>query len=397
MGKFENLEHSKQSTSNVEQVDAVVVGLGVLGLMLAKRLTDFGQRVVAIESSRQVATGPSSKNHGWLHTGIVHALSVPDQDEQSGRELAKKLQYGHKFFTTYAPECIDQPFDPTYAITVSEEIAAKARKRWTEYGIPYQEIDKGSFIRDVEPGLNPEMANFFFENRDTRINNRLLFMKLLTDIQSRGATVLRAAAYGYEDESTISVTPRGGDSLMVNSPLFFYATGPNLDMTYQKLTGESLGMDYWKSHLLLMPRIVEKSIVSVDKDSPIIINHGDTSVVNRGYDDVRIREQDYTVDPKEVERAYDRLVAFYPKAAQYKDDIQATACLKPNISTEGSSTTRHSVRNAVYEPVDGHIFALPGKMTEAPYVADSLVRSVADKLDLKSVSMRPLDHFTMQP
>lgn len=373
-----------------ENVDAVVVGLGSLGLMLAKRLTDFGQRVVAIDNSPSVAYGPSVKNHGWLHTGVVHALSV--QDQIKGRELAKKLQYGHKFFTNYAPECIDQPFDPTYAITGDSDLADNARSRWAEYGIPFDEVSKDSFISDIEPGINPDMADFFFRNDDTRVNNRLLFAKLITDIRSRGNTVLRAATYEYDDDYTISITSDGQPKVTVNSPLFFYATGPNLDETYAKLTHESLGMEYWKSHLLLLPRVTEMSVVSLDRDSPIVINHGDVSVVNRSYDEIPTMEKDYEVDEDEVVRAFERLCDFYPDAYRLKDEVQAIACLKPNIPL-AADASRHSVGDTVFEPLDGHVFALPGKMTEAPYVADNLVRRAYAKLDLSMVSRRPLDTF----
>lgn len=383
--------HEAPGGRSVEKVDAVVVGLGVMGLMLTKRLVDFGQRVVAIDESAAIAAGPSTKNHGWLHTGIVHALSVSDQT--NGQRLAKKLQYGHQFFSNYAPECIDEPFDPTYAITDDSDLAAKAKRNWTQNGVPFRELTKDKFLQEIEPGINPDAASFFFENDDTRINNRLLFMKLLTDIQNRGASVLRAASYHYEDEHTIAIQSPDGRT-RVSAPLFFYATGPSLEESHKQLTGNSLGMKYNKSHLLLLPRITAKSVVSLDKGKPIIINHGEVSVVNRSYDEVSVPQPDYTVDQDEVERALDVLYRFYPKAQQHRDDVHAIACMKPYMAPNDKiGQQRHSVDSTVVNPVEGHYFVAPGKMTEAPFAADELIRFVASKLDLEPVSERPIDTF----
>lgn len=70
--------------------------------------------------------------------------------------------------------------------------------------------------------------------------------------------------------------------------------------------------------------------------------------------------------------------------------MRAIACLKPNIP-QTNALTRHNVNESIFEPAPGHVFALPGKMTEVPYVAASLVRNASSKMDLRAVSMRPLD------
>jgi L-2-hydroxyglutarate oxidase LhgO len=58
----------------VISTDAVVVGAGILGLLLAKRLLDFGQQVVLIDKSLTVANGASAMNHGWVHQGSAPSL-----------------------------------------------------------------------------------------------------------------------------------------------------------------------------------------------------------------------------------------------------------------------------------------------------------------------------------
>lgn len=371
----------------VQNMDAVVIGMGSLGLMLAKRLTDFGQSITVIEQSPTIANGPSIKNHGWLHTGVVHSLSAQDLP---ARSLVKKLQYGHQFFSSYAPECLDEPFEPTYAVTKDEELAERARERWDHLEVPYRELTAEQFA-EVEPNLDEEAGKYFFETTDSRINNRLLFVKMQAEMRRRGARILTAASYEYEDDNTISVKS-GGDTHRIHAPLFFYATGNNLGQSYEKLTDEELPIEYWKSHLLLMPRITEASIIGLDRHSPIIINHGDKSVVNRSYDEIPATTQNTDVDPEQVEMAIEAIEESYPGAQIREKDIQAIACLKPHIAT-GGPVARHSVGEVVYEPREGHVFALPGKMTEAPYVADTLIKQAyaQGKINADIVSKRPLD------
>lgn len=372
--------------NTVHEVDATVVGMGVLGLMIAKRLVDFGQRVAVIEQSSTLADGPSIKNHGWLHTGTAHSLSVADPTK--ARALVDKLQYGHRFFTSYAPECLAEPFIPTYAVTRDPLVAERARETWGRHGVPHKELNADQFS-EVEPGIDPTAASFFFRAGDSRINNRLLFAKLFTDIRRGGAVALTGARYEYEDNQTIRVSSAEGESRVV-SPLYFYATGTGLGNSYEKLTGESLGMEWWKSHLLFLPRITNVSVIHLDRNSPIIINHGNVSVVNRSYDEVPVTSLDSTIDREEVERAFEVVSSHYPRAYEYAADVRAVACLKPHIKSDGP-VARHDVGEVIFQPREGHLFALPGKMTEAPYVADSLVQSVHENINLSPISQRPIE------
>lgn len=371
------------SKNNPLKVDAVVVGMGILGLLFAKRLLDLGQTVVVVEKSPTIANGASIKNHGWLHQGTSHTLSA--QDMVQGNEIARHLQYGHAFFKSYAPECFDEPFKPTYAITKDNGRAMMAREIWTQCGVPFTEVPVEDFLR-AEPGIEPSRVAAAFQIADSQINNRMLFMKLYAEIKQKGAAILTGASYEYEATNTIRVNSMYGE-LRVKSPLFFYATGANVNNSYQKLTGKSLNMHHYKSHLLYMPRITNHSIIGLDDDSPIVVNHDDVSVVNRPHDQVLSMNGDYRVDEAEISRALAMLVHAHPNAAKLsRDDIKTAACLKPTVSDSG-----FSINASVHQPMPGHVFALPGKMTAAPYVADMVIRSVSSKLNLNPISPRPFD------
>ena len=56
----------------VEQVDAVVVGAGVVGLAVARSLALAGREVMLLESENAIGTGTSARNSEVIHAGIYY-------------------------------------------------------------------------------------------------------------------------------------------------------------------------------------------------------------------------------------------------------------------------------------------------------------------------------------
>jgi len=57
----------------IEKVDAVVVGAGVVGLAIARKLALSGLEVVLLEAADAIGTETSSHNSGVIHAGIYYA------------------------------------------------------------------------------------------------------------------------------------------------------------------------------------------------------------------------------------------------------------------------------------------------------------------------------------
>ena len=57
---------------NVEQVDAVVIGAGVVGLAVGRALALSGREVLVLESENAIGTGTSSRNSEVIHAGIYY-------------------------------------------------------------------------------------------------------------------------------------------------------------------------------------------------------------------------------------------------------------------------------------------------------------------------------------
>ena len=56
----------------MERVDCVVIGAGVVGLALARRLAQGGHEVIVLEAEDRIGTGISSRNSEVIHAGIYY-------------------------------------------------------------------------------------------------------------------------------------------------------------------------------------------------------------------------------------------------------------------------------------------------------------------------------------
>lgn len=56
----------------MEQVDCVVIGAGVVGLAVARRLAQDGRDVIVVEAASGIGTGISSRNSEVIHAGIYN-------------------------------------------------------------------------------------------------------------------------------------------------------------------------------------------------------------------------------------------------------------------------------------------------------------------------------------
>src|SRR6202008_2518947 len=56
----------------MERVDCVIVGAGVIGLAIARRLAQAGREVIVLEAAEGIGTVTSSRNSEVIHAGIYY-------------------------------------------------------------------------------------------------------------------------------------------------------------------------------------------------------------------------------------------------------------------------------------------------------------------------------------
>src|SRR5277367_574055 len=56
----------------MDKVDCVVIGAGVIGLAIARRLAQAGREVIVLEAAEGIGTVTSSRNSEVIHAGIYY-------------------------------------------------------------------------------------------------------------------------------------------------------------------------------------------------------------------------------------------------------------------------------------------------------------------------------------
>ena len=67
---------SGQSGVAKENVDCVVIGGGVVGLAVARKLAELGREVAVLDAAGGTGTGTSSRNSEVIHAGIYYPLDL---------------------------------------------------------------------------------------------------------------------------------------------------------------------------------------------------------------------------------------------------------------------------------------------------------------------------------
>ena len=77
----------------MEQVECIVIGAGVVGLAVARRLAMAGVEVVVVERADMIGTETSSRNSEVIHAGIYYAKdSLKAQLCVEGRHRSSRLE-----------------------------------------------------------------------------------------------------------------------------------------------------------------------------------------------------------------------------------------------------------------------------------------------------------------
>ncbi len=374
------------------KTDISVVGAGVTGLMLTKKLTDLGYKVALVEQQGIVGNGPSTKNEGWLHRGTYHATSI--QDEAQAMQVANRCIYGHEQIRSFAPEAIEDLDRATYAVVSNDETAQKATDRWEKAGILYRPVPLGKFVQ-ANPEVNITKITDAFQVGDLSINTRILYQKLLTQSEKGGAKIFLKSKFIPEDGEKATLDQGNGDKINLHSDLFIVTAGYGIKDTFRQVTGQDLPVRYWKSHLLVFPRLTKSNIFSINPGEAALFNHGSKSVVGQHEDAVTVSNPNLDIIPDRAVCVFDATQRLIPSANQHEKAYMAIACIKPDVvqSVEQARTLDISV----FSPVENYIFALPGKMTEAPFVADQIVQMVFNRNSETTarVAFRPCDTYEL--
>jgi len=152
--------------------DLVVVGSDIAGLWLAKKLAaEYGQRVDLVEKANQLASGASTRNEGWLHSEAYHAAAIPDK--RTALQVAARWLYSYEQIRRYAPEAIENPTEPVYALMQDPLDIDEITSRWNEVGVRYQYLPRIKIVA-LAPEIHLQNTTAAFRVFNLSINTCIL-------------------------------------------------------------------------------------------------------------------------------------------------------------------------------------------------------------------------------
>lgn len=357
--------------------DVTIVGGGIAGLWSAKELVDQGYSVNIIESSPHLATGATTRNEGWLHAGTYHSVGIENYDD--AKNVVERTQYGHRAIADFAPESIEH--EVSYAFVHEPEATEEAVRRWQDFGVVHQELSALAF---KEYGFDTDRINAAFKVEDKSVNSRIICDKLARYVASRGVKILTDTVFHPLEEGLAEIS-RGDTEMKVRSDQFLITAGVGIKNVVEELTGVPFPMRYFKSHLLVTPRLTEDNYFYVDWNEAGVMTHGDSTIVGYNRDSIEIPLPDYDVIPDKNKLVYDALVRLLP-GVKDKYPIQSklvmgVACVKPDVVRPDSkldANARQDLNINVFEVASGYACAIPGKMTEAPALGRAVMNFITN-------------------
>jgi L-2-hydroxyglutarate oxidase LhgO len=137
----------------MEQIDCVIVGAGVIGLAIARRLAQAGREVIVLEAAEGIGTVTSSRNSEVIHAGIYY---------KAGSLMARMCVSGKRALYSY---CDDHgiPYRNCGKLIVATsaregERLASIRAHAEANGVLDMQVLSGAAARALEPALHCDAA-----------------------------------------------------------------------------------------------------------------------------------------------------------------------------------------------------------------------------------------------
>jgi L-2-hydroxyglutarate oxidase LhgO len=166
-----------------ERIECVVVGAGVVGLALARRLAQAGREVVILEAQDRIGTGVSSRNSEVLHAGMYYSagslkarLCVAGNARLYQYLQARGVEHRRcgKLIVATGPE----------QVATLEQILARGQAN----GVTGLELLSGAQAMALEPGLRCVAA--LHSPATGIVDTHGLMKALLQDAEEQGAVLV---------------------------------------------------------------------------------------------------------------------------------------------------------------------------------------------------------------
>lgn len=366
--------------------DIAIIGGGIAGLYTAYKLGSMGYDTLILQDENQLCPGPSVRNGGLIHRGTFHSALVNDDD--MAMRIAERCVYGYEQIKSFAPEAIEEDGLPVFALIKSDALAERAIKRWNKGNIYYKKVSYRQFNQHV-PGISHTHAKYIFKTQDLPINYRILYQKLFHQSKKEGVDFIFGAKLLSIEPRNLIFEHGNTQKLSIEAKKYIFTTGYKTKKLIAQFFPNTLQVKIWKSHALSIPRPQKYGFYFIDKDEVSVEPQGIYSIVCQSQEDTLVDNTDLNVVQAKAENIFKKLLEIMPEAYKYANIYRAHACLKPSITLKND--TKRSVDAEVHVLNQKYLIALPGKATEAPFLADGLVKKVFQDYSDAIIAKRPGD------
>jgi len=164
----------------MDQVECVIVGAGVVGLAIARRLAQVGREVVIVEAAEGIGTGTSSRNSEVIHAGIYYP---------AGSAMARMCVTGKQALYAY---CADRgiPYRNCGKLIVATrpeeaEKLQSIKARAAANAVHDLQVLSADAARELEPALHCEAA--LLSPSTGIVDSHALMLSLQGEAEAAGA------------------------------------------------------------------------------------------------------------------------------------------------------------------------------------------------------------------
>jgi len=299
----------------MDKVECVVIGAGVIGLAIARRLALAGREVIVLEAAEGIGTVTSSRNSEVIHAGIYY---------KAGSLMARMCVSGkHKLYDYCASHGIPHRNCGKLIVATTPKETEKLqsiRAHAEANGVLDMQVLSGEAARELEPALNCDAA--LLSPSTGIIDSHSYMLSLRGDAEAAGAAfafhtpLLRAKA----SAGTIELEAGGEAPMTLQCDLLVNAAGLDAPAIARQIEG-------MPAELIPQAYLAKGNYFSCSARAPFsrliypVPEPGGLGVhltldmagqARFGPDVEWVDHIDYAVDPRRAERFYPAIRKYWP-------------------------------------------------------------------------------------
>lgn len=362
----------------MEQVDAVVVGAGVVGLAVARALALAGREVLVLDAAEGIGTETSSRNSEVIHAGIYYP---------AGSLIARTCVEGkHRLYRYCAERGVPHANCGKLIVATNEEEAGRLesiRGRAAANGVPDLRLLTRAEAVAMEPALSCTAA--LFSPSTGIVDSHAFMLALQGDAENAGAVFAFHAPVtgGRATEQGVEIEVGGAEPMALRARLLVNSAGLHAPRLARAIAGmpEALVPTayYAKGNYFTLAmrspfsRLIYPVPVPGGLGTHLTIDLGGQA--RFGPDVEWVDEIDYAVDPQRGESFYAAIRRYWP---ELPDGALAPGYsgIRPKTVPKGAPAQDFVVQGPAVHGVPGlvHLFGIesPG-LTASLALADHVL------------------------